>query len=697
MKTYRRFYDIKGSEMWKKLAVAGVLGLTAFTMTALAADKTEGAASHSVKAVSSENLVSEERQPTPSLYGIGSVSKVYTAGAIMKLAQDGLVNLDGPLTEYLPDFYMEDARYRDITLRMLLNHTSGLQGSVYTNSVTLGKANSENHDLLLERLRSQRLKADPGSFSVYCNDGFTLAELVVESVTGDSFTNYLKKTFAEPLGLRELESFESLKDPGRLVPIYLKGSSEIPYETANLLGSGGLYSTAEDVCRFMNLFTKKAMDQEDQILTRESVEEMAKEAYQSDIWKEVPPAGSSVAYGLGWDTVKAYPFAGMGIQALSKGGDTTAYHTAVTVLPEKNITCAVTASGGNSMAAGQAVQEILLHYLVRKGELEEEEIRTGTGILGPLLPEKAEGYYASGRQLMKVEISEEGSLSIRSIGSSRDTTQTYIPLSDGSFQSEHQDYISMSGKLVAAEGGIYGRTVLTFEEDQAGLPFLTMKTEENQPRFGTSFVSVPFAQKLEEGEGDPLLQAQWEAVAGGTYILVSEGYNSAMWLENPSISLSLPEEIPGYLVVKGGNADAVLKIGENGKAVFFQQIPGHSGRDLYDLTVIEKNGKRYLDTESFRFVEESGLPSSLELTETFVMAREEEAKVYRVGKEDQGKKVQIQVSGEGHFYLYRPYRDVLSCIASSMMGDGGRTVYLPKDGILVFAGEEGAEFSVERQ
>ena len=56
------------------------------------------------------------------LYGVGSVSKTYTAAAVLKLVDEGKVELDAPVTAYLPDFTMADGRYTDITVRMLLNH-----------------------------------------------------------------------------------------------------------------------------------------------------------------------------------------------------------------------------------------------------------------------------------------------------------------------------------------------------------------------------------------------------------------------------------------------------------------------------------------------------------------------------------------------------------------------------------------------
>lgn len=67
---------------------------------------------------------------THTQYNIGSVSKVFTTAAILLLVQDGKVELDAPVTKYLPEFVMRDARYKDITVRMLLNHSSGFPGTL---------------------------------------------------------------------------------------------------------------------------------------------------------------------------------------------------------------------------------------------------------------------------------------------------------------------------------------------------------------------------------------------------------------------------------------------------------------------------------------------------------------------------------------------------------------------------------------
>ena len=87
------------------------------------------------------------------LYGIGSVSKIYTTVAVMQLAEDGKLSLDAPVTRYLKDFKMADPRYRDITVRMLLNHSSGLMGSTFDSALLFDDSDPSATDQLLELKR----------------------------------------------------------------------------------------------------------------------------------------------------------------------------------------------------------------------------------------------------------------------------------------------------------------------------------------------------------------------------------------------------------------------------------------------------------------------------------------------------------------------------------------------------------------
>ena len=92
------------------------------------------------------------------LYPVGSVSKMFTAALTLELCEKGILSVDGKVCEYLPGLKMADERYKEITVRHLLNHTSGLMGSNLKNTLLYNDTDSYNHDNFLNELSGQRLK-----------------------------------------------------------------------------------------------------------------------------------------------------------------------------------------------------------------------------------------------------------------------------------------------------------------------------------------------------------------------------------------------------------------------------------------------------------------------------------------------------------------------------------------------------------
>ena len=134
---------------------------------------------------------------------VASVSKMFATTAVMQLVDAGKVELDAPITEYLPEFQMADPRCEKITVRMLMDHTSGLLGTTNGDFMVFDDRDPQPHDTLLEELSTQRLKADPGDFGAYCNDGFELLAIITERVSGQSFTDYVERNICKPLGMEQ--------------------------------------------------------------------------------------------------------------------------------------------------------------------------------------------------------------------------------------------------------------------------------------------------------------------------------------------------------------------------------------------------------------------------------------------------------------------------------------------------------------
>ncbi|MDF2709483.1 MAG: class beta-lactamase-related serine hydrolase [Nonomuraea muscovyensis] len=181
---------------------------------------------------------------------IASVSKSFTAMAVMTLVDKGTVALDDPVAEHLPEVRLADPRAGRITVRHLLNQTSGLSDTT-TDIGALEDATSLRD--YVGRLGATTLRADPGTRWEYCNVNYNLAARLVEVVSGRSFGDYLRERVFGPLGMRSsavsdrevrpadgYNSVFGLWRPRPELPAFLDGG-----------GSGGVVSTAADMGRWL--------------------------------------------------------------------------------------------------------------------------------------------------------------------------------------------------------------------------------------------------------------------------------------------------------------------------------------------------------------------------------------------------------------------------------------------------------------
>ena len=231
-----------------------------------------------------------------TIFNIGSVSKVYAAVAVMLLVDEGRIDLDKPVTTYLPEFIMADGRYRDITVRMLLNHSSGLPGTIGPNSFGF-EYNNDYYREFLDSLAKSRLKHRPGEMAPYCNDGFTLAEIVVAKVSGKTFMQFLSERVFKPLALSNTGPGVGLRQEQKGIlaaKYYTTGGKREPLEVLSVLGAGGLSADAVDMCRFADSFSGYGT----QVLSKSALTEM-KKGQPSEFADKLQNPGFS--HGLGWD------------------------------------------------------------------------------------------------------------------------------------------------------------------------------------------------------------------------------------------------------------------------------------------------------------------------------------------------------------------------------------------------------------
>ena len=599
------------------------------------------------------------------LYGIGSVSKIYTTVAVMQLAEAGRVSLDAPVTRYLKDFKMADERYRQITVRMLLNHSSGLMGSHFENAMLFGDADPVAADSLLEQLSTQRLKADPGAYSVYCNDGFTLAELVVEAVTGMEFMDYVRTRILKPAGLENTFAPGDTFDTGRLAKTYRGADTRaLPQDCLNLVGTGGIYATASDLAAFGGALIGT------KLLRQSSLNAMAAPEYDRGIWPDTD-APDALRYGLGWDAVEWLPFSQSGIQALVKGGDTLRYHAGLVVIPEYHMAAAVLSSGGASTYNEMTAAQMLAAALKARGVVLDESL--------PLLPEAAPaampaeltenaGYYGSTAAQYRVDVTDDGTLTMRVLTMPSVPAQAFTYCDDGTFRDTT------------------GQAALRFVKEANGQLYLYQQAVGLLPGLGMMPTANYAAVKLPENDITPEVQAAWDRYLSTSFLPMGEKYSSQTYLAlADSTAQETAELVPGYV--------GASRIVDSTSALYELQIPGANGRDGQDIHVYEQSGTTWMDVNGALYMSAEGAPVLYTGPDSYSTVQENGyARWYRVGG-NAGKSMTVRVPEDAGFWVY----DTDGQVTASSVLWGDTRAELPQDGFVVFAGDPGARFHLSFQ
>ena len=596
------------------------------------------------------------------LYGVGSVSKIYTTVAVLQLAEKHRLSLDAPVTRYLKDFKMADPRYKDITVRMLLNHSSGIMGTGLGGAMLFGEADTSATDGLLESLSTQRLVADPGAYSVYCNDGFTLAELVVEAVSGLDFMDYVDKYILDPIGLDDTFAPGGDFDVSRLAKTYRGDDTRaLPADSLNAIGAGGIYATASDLAAFGGALTGT------ELLSQSSLDAMAYPEYSRGIWPE--DTLDSLAYGLGWDNMEWYPFCQSDIQALVKGGDTLYYHAGLVVLPEHDMAAAVVSSGGVSTYNEMVANQLLIAALAKEGVSVDESIPALPAAEPAAMPAdllKNAGYYGSTSAQYQVSLTEDGKLTMHYLN--YPTTipdQTFTYHSDGTFRD--------------ATGTAY----MSFVKEENGQVYLYQKTVSGLPGLGALPVSNYAAVKLPDNPLTPEVQAAWDDILTMGVLPMDEPYNSQTYAAlADSAAGETPELVPGYM--------GSMRIVDAATALFEIQLPGVGGRDGLDYHVEDRDGVTWIIARGSAYMDASAVPELFTGSGTAYTTVQEDgyARWYTVSDNAAGKTMTVQLPEDAGFWVY----DAAGQVTASSVLWNDTSVVLPEDGVLVFAGDPGARF-----
>lgn len=283
-----------------------------------------------------KDIETQEPVTASSLFHLASISKTFVATAVMQLAERGTLNLDAPIIRYLPDFILDDARYRQITVRQMLSHTSGMP-----DTDDYGWDRPDYDDEALERyvhsLADEKLIAVPGETFAYSNIAYEVLGLLIARTSGQSFESYIAEHLLHPLGMTSSTFLKAEVPPEHATTPHVVlpppvTSPEYPYNRAHA-PSSTLHSSTMELCAWalMNLNRGDFMGR--RILEERSFDQLW-HPYQ-----QTGPSHPDEFVGLSWfiDSQRGY-------RRIRHDGVDVGFQSDLVLLPEQSLAVIVLAN-----------------------------------------------------------------------------------------------------------------------------------------------------------------------------------------------------------------------------------------------------------------------------------------------------------------------------------------------------------------
>ncbi len=240
---------------------------------------------------------------------MGSQTKSFTAVAIMKLVEQGKVDLDAPVVRYLPWFRTADRRGAEITVRMLLHNTSGIP------SADRGFYSQETDESAIERevrgLSRVPLVRAPGKSFEYSNENWGVAGAIITAVSGLPYSTYLEREILEPLGMTQSSTALARFSQIGALSGHAAGPTGVtpaaPRFLAVALPAGSEFrASAEDMGRYLAMLLRGGATPRGRLLREESVRQLfVPGSFTTVSMPEMGMIGGKSGYAMGWAVVEA--------------------------------------------------------------------------------------------------------------------------------------------------------------------------------------------------------------------------------------------------------------------------------------------------------------------------------------------------------------------------------------------------------
>ena len=319
-----------------------------------------------------------------TVYRIGSVSKLFTDIAIMQLVERGELNLDTPVTDYLPNFHPKNPFGTPITLRQLMSHRSGLLreppvGNYFeTSQPTLAAT--------VKSLNDTELVFPPNTHTKYSNAAIAVVGYLLEARSHEPFAKYLKSSVLDPMGLRH-SSFEP--DPAIIRNLakaemwtYDGLKFEAPSFQLGMAPAGSMYSTVNDLAHFVSVLLAQGKMENGALLKSATLEQM---------WSPQFPDSGGHGFGLGFQ-VRSLD----GHRLVGHGGAIYGFATTLNLLPEDKVGVVVVATKDAVNTVTDRIGEESLRLILAHRAGKPLELPLATSPVPLELGRKLAGRYGTG-------------------------------------------------------------------------------------------------------------------------------------------------------------------------------------------------------------------------------------------------------------------------------------------------------------
>lgn len=338
--------------------------------------------------------------------GIGSVTKTFTALAAMQLHEQGVIDIDQPLSRYLPEFHMhthgEDLN--QVTLKRLITHSSGVPTDVFRNM----ESDKARYTDVVGLLNQTALAHPPGTVGVYSNAGYNLLGHALSKASGIDYPDYLRQRVFVPLLMANTGFAGDTRGRIRSKAYGPDGAEAAVFELRDI-ASGGIYSTAEDLAKYASALINAYHTGSTSLVGRSTLRSMFSQ--QTNI-----PIDTNKK-GLGW-----FLFKGENGFAAYHAGSTFYSNAAVLLIPERKTAAVILA---NTVGSDAVCEQFAFRWLESHGLSVKDIIPEAASLPVPALGtpiSRHVGYYAQKNAYAKVEETAAG-LSIRRGTDTYDVTE----------------------------------------------------------------------------------------------------------------------------------------------------------------------------------------------------------------------------------------------------------------------------------